>query len=312
VRRLIINADDFGLTDGVNRAIVESHEQGVVTSTTLMANGPSFQDAVALSRNLPKLSVGCHVVLVDGRPLLRAEQVSSLLAPFPNRKILRQGVVREVAATAGTEPQFRDGFGATLTASLRNRLRQDEIELEVAAQIRKLQEAGIGVSHVDTHKHLHMLPGVAEAVIRAARSCGVKAIRNPFIPVRPLAAAHLLRRPGLWTRYTETKILRRFSGDFRRRVADAGMDTTEGSLGIIVTGSLDQQLFRAIMGSVPEGTWEFVCHPGYNDEQLDQVRTRLRISRERELKVLTSDDARKIILDHGIALISYRDLAANQ
>jgi len=120
--------------------------------------------------------------------------------------------------------------------------------------------------------------------------------------------AHLLRRPKLWTRYTETKILRRYHRQFRQLASEAGMVTPDGSFGVISTGALDLNLFRAIVGSIPDGTWEFVCHPGYVDEALGTIRTRLRESREKELQVLTSEEARQMLAEHGIELISYADL----
>jgi chitin disaccharide deacetylase len=291
MRRLIINADDFGLTEGVNRAILEGHRDGVITSTTLMANGRQFTSAVQSAQSAPELSVGCHVVLVDGVPLLPNEQVRSLVVERSNGTAhLRQGFL-ELA---------RDNF--------RHKIQRDEVEAEATAQIRKLQSAGISVSHVDTHKHAHMLPSVCQAVLCAARACGVKAVRNPFVPLQPLAFAHLLRRPKLWTRYTEVKVLRRHEAQFREIVAREGMMTTDGSFGVLVTGALDETLFEAIIGSIPEGTWEFVCHPGYNDAELDGVRTRLRTSRDKELAVLTSDRAHDLVKKRGIELISYHQL----
>jgi hopanoid biosynthesis associated protein HpnK len=288
--RLIINADDFGLTPGVNRAIAEAHANGIVTSATLMANGRAFTDAVELAKRNLNLSVGCHVVLVDGEPLLPPSQISTLVTK---------------------DSRFPTGFGAIAQAALRKKLRSEEIEAEVTAQIRRIQNAGITVAHVDSHKHVHMLPPVGAAMIRAARACGVRAIRNPFVPVKPLAVAHLTRRPQLWKRYAQTKILRRYEYQFLRQVADAGMLTTDGSFGVISTGSLDAKLFSAVIGSIPDGTWEFVCHPGYIDKDLGTIRTRLRESREKELAVLTSEDARSAIADRHIELISYADLAAN-
>ncbi|MGZ4815889.1 MAG: ChbG/HpnK family deacetylase, partial [Terriglobales bacterium] len=266
MRRLIVNADDFGLTPGVNCAIAESHQRGIVTSTTLMANSGSFDDAVELSRRMPRLSVGCHVVLVDGNPVLGPEQVPSLV----------------------TESEFPPSFGAFAKLALRKKVRHEEIEAEASAQIRRIQNAGVPVTHVDSHKHVHMLPAVGAAIIHAAAACRVGAIRNPFVPVRPLAFAHLARRPKLWTRYTETRLLRRYHREFRENAANAGMTTPDGSFGVVSTGALDLELFIAIVGSIPEGTWEFVCHPGYIDEQLGAIRTRLRESREKELQVLTS------------------------
>src|SRR5579872_4314884 len=290
VRRLIVNADDFGLTRGVNRAILEAHERGIVTSTTLMANSQAFEEAVSLVAAAPRLSVGCHVMLVDGAPLLPSSQVASL-------------TVQRNHAVA-----FRDGFGTLASCGVRGRLNGGEIEAEATAQIKKLQAAGITVSHLDTHKHTHVLFSVLKPLLRAARACGVHAIRNPFVPLRPLAFAHLMRRPRLWKRYSGLRFLRRGAEKFRAVVEAEGIATTDGTFGMVVTGALDERLFQAILGSIPPGTWEFVCHPGYNDAELAGVRTRLRESRAQELHLLTSPSAREILERNGVELISYRDL----
>ena len=286
-RRLIINADDFGLTRGVNRAIAEAHAKGVVTSSTLMACGQALDDATALTRTNSKLSVGCHVVLLDGAPMLEPAKLTSL---------------------CNGRPTFSRTLPSFALAAMRGRLKRDEIGAEVAAQIKKLRGAGIEVSHLDSHKHTHLFPAVFEPLLEAARACGVRAVRNPFVPVRPLAFAHLVRRPRLWTRYSEVKILRGFAGRFRQRVREMGMVTTDGSFGVLTTGALTSELFEAIVGCIPEGTWEFVCHPGYNDQELDGVQTRLRASRQRELEVLTSARARQALEKHGVELISYREV----
>jgi chitin disaccharide deacetylase len=286
VRRLIINADDFGLTRGVNRAIVEGHEHGVVTSSTLMANGAAFEDAVNLARSTPRLSVGCHVVLVDGVPLLDSARVSSLL-------------------TGPNSGRFADGISKFSLRALAGRLNPGQVEAEVTEQIRKLQRAGIVVSHLDSHKHTHMFPQVFRPLLKAATACGIRAIRNPFEVVRISLAAG---RPALWKRYGEVKLLRNLAGGFRKATKDAGIITPDGTLGIAVTGALDNQLFRLIIDRLPEGTWEFVCHPGYNDAELDGIQTRLRESREQELQVLKSPETRGLLARSGIEVISYKDL----
>ena len=290
MRRLIVNADDFGLTPGVNRAIVEAYERGIVTSTTLMASSSAFDEAVRLAASLPRLSVGCHVMLVDGVPLIDSTQVSSLVVQNHNGA------------------RFRNGFGGFAARTLRDRVSAEQITAEAAAQIKKLQSEAINVSHIDTHKHTHILFRVLEPLLQAAQTCGVRAIRNPFPPMRPLGLAHLLRRPRLWKRYSGLKFLRRGAERFRREVEGAGMVTTDGTFGMVVTGALDERLFQAILGSIPPGTWEFVCHPGYNDRDLAGVRTRLRESRAQELQLLTSAAAREILEKGGVELISYREL----
>lgn len=291
MRRLIINADDFGLTAGVNRAIVEAHARGVVTSATLMANAAAYDDAVAQAKATPALAVGCHVVLVDGAPLSPPERLPTLLDP------------------RARAPRFGASLFDFALRALRGRIAAGEIEAEAVAQLRKLQASGLRPTHFDTHKHVHMFPAVLRPLLRAAKTCGVPAVRNPFAPVKPLAFAHLLRRPKLWTRYSEVKVLRRYADDFRRAVDDAGLLTTDGTFGIVVAGALDERLFEAIVGCVPEGCWEFVCHPGYNDAALSGVRTRLRAARETELRVLTSDAARRALSSAGIEAISYAALA---
>ncbi len=288
MRRLIINADDFGLTAGVNRAILEAHQHGVVTSATLMAGGRAFREAVQLAQQAPQLNVGCHVVLVDGEPVLPPEQVPTLLAPGDQQR------------------HFRKGVGELAAATLRGKIDPAQVEAEATAQMRRLQAAGLALSHFDTHKHAHMFPGILRPLLRAARACGVRSLRNPFAPVKPLAFAHLLRRPRLWKRYSEVTALRRLLDTFRRAVQEEEMLTTDGTFGIVSTGALDERLFEAIVGSIPEGTWEFVCHPGYNDAELDAVRTRLRQSREQELRVLTSPAAKEALQRHGVELISWR------
>jgi predicted glycoside hydrolase/deacetylase ChbG (UPF0249 family) len=283
---LIVNADDFGFTSGVNRAIVEAHLGGVVTSSTLMANGPAFEEAAQLAKTIPKLSIGCHVVLIDGRPVLPSEQLSSLTR----------------------DSRFRDGLLTFATRAITGRIDAGEITAEATAQIRKIQSAGIAVSHIDTHKHTHLFPQILRPLLRAAGACGIRALRNPFGPRLPLRSAHLLARPGLWTRYAELRVLGGFAGKFREAVDREGFVTPDGTLGIVVTGALDETLFQAIARSIPQGTWEFVCHPGYNDTDLQVAETRLRQSRETELRVLTLPAAREVLMQQDIELMSYREL----
>lgn len=252
-----------------------------------MANGHAFGEAVQLAKSAPGLSVGCHVVLIDGEPVLDASQLGTL-----------------------TDSQrFRDGLKTFAARALTGRMKGCEVEAEARAQIHKIQSAGVSVSHVDTHKHTHIFPLVLRPLLRAVRDCGVRAVRNPFGPRFPLRSGQLLARPNLWTRFAEVRVLSRFAGQFRSAVAAEGFATPDGTLGIEVTGTLDETLFQAIAQSIPVGTWEFVCHPGYNDPELAAARTRLRESRELELRVLTMPQARELLAMNGIQLISYRELS---
>ena len=277
--RLILNADDFGLTAGVNRAIVELHRAGVLTSASLMARAAATDEAIELARATPKLGVGCHVVLVDGEPVLHAQNLPTLVDPRTNR--------------------FYPTLGEFIKDLLTGRVHSTEIEAETAAQIAFLQERGVRLTHIDTHKHAHMFPGVLRPVLRAARAAGIRAVRNPFEPAWSRRATH----GAPWLRRVQVGVLRLLEPTFRRIVAEEGFTTTDGALGVLATGIVDSTTLSSLLRSLPAGTWELVTHPGYNDQDLDQVRTRLRASRETEREALLS--MRQF---PGIERISFADL----
>lgn len=277
--RLIVNADDFGIAPGVNRAILELHAAEILTSATLMARAAATEEAIKMALAMPTLGVGCHVVLVDGVPVSDPGNIPSLV----NR------------STGALHP--------TLSAFLKRlvsfRIRGAEIEAEAAAQIALLQSYGLRLTHVDTHKHLHMFPSILRPVLRAAKAAGIRAVRNPFEPIWSLnstADAPELRR-------AEVIFLRRFESKFRRIVAEEGFVTTDGAVGVLATGSVTIATVNALINGMPEGTFEFVSHPGYRDEQLARVNTRLLESREIERNALMA------IKEYGgIGLISFADL----
>ena len=285
MRRLIVNADDFGLTAGVNRAIVEGNRQGIVTSATMMANAQASEAAIDLARAQPGLKTGCHVVLIDGVPLA---------ANLPS---LTNGSAR-----------FRSSLKEFAMAAVRKKVAAEEIEREVEAQVRKLQSSGITLTHVDSHKHTHMFPHVLRPLLRAARACGIRAVRNPFEPMRSWPGSMVLGTPGLWLRSAGVMAFGMFATEFRRAIKEQGMVSTDGTVGIAATGLLDQDKLSRILEALPEGTWELVCHPGYSDADLQSAGTRLTQSREIELAALTSAATKEALARRKIELISYADL----
>jgi predicted glycoside hydrolase/deacetylase ChbG (UPF0249 family) len=281
--RLIVNADDFGLTRGINRAIGELHLAGVLTSATLMATGPAFDDAIALAQSLPTLGVGCHIVLVDGAPVSQPAHIPTLLGP--DRK------------------NFRPSLAAFTRDFFRGRIREAEIAHEAEAQIRRLQQSGIPVTHLDSHKHTHLLPAVTRALLRAMARCGVTAIRNPFEPPWSLALGH-----GTARRRTSLKLLSHaFERSFQVQVRTSKppVATTGGTLAIAATGSLSSDSLAQILATLPPtGTWELVVHPGYNDSALEALPTRLRESRETERVALLHQISKR---SSTLELVSYSD-----
>ena len=274
-----MNADDFGLTAGVNRAVVELHRAGVLTSATLMARAAATGEAIALGLANPTLGVGCHVVLVDGEPVLPVREVPTL-----------------VDARTG---QFHRTLGKFLTRLFTGRIRAAEIEAEAAAQIGFLKNRGLRLTHVDTHKHTHMFPAVLRPVLRAAKAAGIGMVRNPF---EPEWAVHATPRASA-ARAAEVFALRKMGPYFKRLIASHGVMATDGTIAVVGTGTLDGDAVRSLLQQLPAGTWELVTHPGYNDADLAKIRTRLRESRDVERNALQA-----IREFPGVELISFAGL----
>jgi hopanoid biosynthesis associated protein HpnK len=277
---LIVNADDFGLTSGVNRAIVELHRSGVLTSTSLMSRAAATEEAIEIARANLRLDVGCHVVLDDGEPALPPDQIPSL-----------------VDRQSGSFPPTLTPF---LLRLFTRRINATEVEAETRAQIEFLQKKGVRLTHIDTHKHTHMFPQVLRPVLRAARACGIRAVRNPFEPLWALRAT--LGAP--WLRFAQVSALRWLEPVCRRIIVEEGFTTTDGTVAVAGTGTLDAATLRLLLRQLPEGTFELVTHPGYNDASLAQVHTRLRASRDVERQALA------VIKEFpSVELTSFSDLA---
>lgn len=270
-RLLTVNADDFGFTRGVNRGILDCHLRGILTSTTLMANGEAFNDAVELARAHPSLDVGAHLVLVQGRSVRTGEPLPSTVPALVRALALRR----------------LDPYG------------------ELRAQMEKILAAGVRVTHLDTHKHTHLLPRVLDAVLRLAVEYGVHWVRRPFdLPLpasrNPVPASVLLARRAM------APIEHRFEA----RIRSSGARTPDHFAGFQWTGRFTADDVIALLRTLPEGVTEFMTHPGYCDGELRSARTRLKDSREAELRVLTDPRVRQAIEECGIRLASYAELDA--
>ena len=257
MKRLIVNADDFGFTRDVNQGIVEAHCNGILTATTLMATGAAFDDAVRLAKENPTLDIGCHLVLVGE-------------SPFP---MSIAGLVP--AVLAGRIPIY-DAF---------------------AGQVRKIVDAGLAPTHLDTHKHTHLLPAVLEAVARVSEEFRIPWVRRPFdFPGQPGGVG--------W----KNRLMRLRSAGFERTLAAHGCRSTDWFAGFGVTGSYDAAWLAGMIRALPQGTTEFMCHPGLLGGELQGARTRLKQSRQDELTALTAPEVRAALAEAGVGLVCYRDL----
>ena len=290
MKKLIVNADDFGLTEGVNRAIIHGHRNGIITSATLMANGEAFDSAVAASSAEPRLGVGAHLNLTQGRPVSNASEVPSIISQdgffFPSPGILaRRIMARQV------EPV--------------------EVEKELRSQIEKVASAGVRITHLDSHKHIHLLPPLFGLVLKLARTYRIDCVRCPVEPASGALVPLQSEVPG-WPRKAKQYLLARalstLAASQVRKVAHAGIYRTDYFFGLSQTGFLDAAILEQMIRAVPEGSTEIMCHPGYVDAALQQTRTRLRAQRETELEALTSPGIRQAVAEMGIELISYGQL----
>jgi predicted glycoside hydrolase/deacetylase ChbG (UPF0249 family) len=286
--RLIINADDFGLTPGINRAVGELHSAGVLTSATLMAKGGAFEDAVSVAHAHPGLGVGCHVVLTDGVPVSAPKTIPSLLGS--NGK------------------SFRPSLLDFLLALLRGGINENEVFREALAQVQKLHRAGINVTHLDTHKHTHLFPSITRPLLQVAEACGVGAIRNPFEPAWSLAL-----NQGSRGRRLAVGLIGRLRPRFQAhpQIHSGRVLTTRGTIAISATGQMDSTALAEILHALPPtGTYELCCHPGYNDSELDRVTTRLREHREVERHALLSKIPEVLTGPNAPTLINYGSLGS--
>ena len=293
MKNLIVNADDLGWTEGVNRGIVEAHRKGLVTSTSLLANGRAFAAALGISRSNPELGIGVHLNLSDGPPSAPANEVRGLL---------------------GKSGELEDAADRLLMKIAGRSLRVDEVEREWDAQVQKVRDAGIQPSHLDGHKHVHMLPGLFEVALRVAKKHKIRAIRvaNEESTLRTALASGQGQQKGtLLKQGVQARGLKLLARNARRMAERAGISTTDYFCGIAQTGVLTREGLQRLLEILPEGTTELMCHPGYADAELRKTRTRLQVSRETELRILTDAGIRKVVATRGIRLISYK-LAAGE
>jgi hopanoid biosynthesis associated protein HpnK len=289
-KSLIVSADDFGLTEKVNDGIAAAHRDGIITSASLLANGRAFASAAEILRSNPNLDAGLHLNLTEGEPVTEGSMIPSLAG--------RSGFLYHSPAKLAL-------------AVLRHRVRISDIEREIRSQLEKILKAGVRLTHVDGHKHLHVAPSIFAAIARIAPEYGIKAVRTtvercPLL--RFLLKRHRSASAQILKQYVSGRML---SAAFR---VSEKVNRVQGLMspiciyGITQTGFMDDlDVVTAIARDVSPGVSEMMFHPGYVDEQLEMLPTRLRLQRERETAMLTSAALRQLLREHNIELISYRD-----
>lgn len=287
VKNLIVNADDLGWTEGVNRGIAEAHRQGLVTSTSLLANGSAFESALYVARGNPELGVGVHLNLSDGLPAALPREVPDLL----------------------NQSGYLEAGPEILLLRITSRsLPLKQVEREWDAQITKVRCSGIQPSHLDGHKHVQMLPGLFEIALRLAKKHGIRAIRVAHEESKlrsALSSAGGQKTSVVVKQGMQARGLKLLGRDAREMVDRAGLVTADYFCGIAQTGVLTREGIAHLLENLPVGTTELMCHPGYADHELRRTATRLQESRQIELQILTDWSIRKLVATQGIRLISY-------
>ena len=277
MKQLIINADDLGLTSGVNRGILRAFQDGIVTSASLLVTGSAFEEAVTLARQNRELDVGLHLTLVEERAVLGRQALPTL--------------VDETGRFPRTSGEF-------FRRAVLGRISWDEVEREVAAQIARFQKAGLRLSHINSHQHLHMFPPVLQIVRRLTRKMDNVWIRNPAGPWRKAPGV----RMGRWLQQLGLNLTclsaQRLHGLLLPQMP-------HGMYGFEVSGRLTRSALEQILRKIPDGLYELICHPGEDDAE-----TRTRYSHwgyrwAEELEALTARETRVVLQEQGIVLTSF-------
>lgn len=284
---MIVNADDFGYTRGVNSGAIRGFRDGIITSATIMANGRAFDDAVDCAKQNPQLGVGCHLVLVDGVSVENPNTIPSL---------------------ADSEGNLPATVAVLTSRLLAGRVRGEDIARELRAQVAKVLSAGINPTHLDSHKHTHSHPRVMEQVVRVADEFGIRCVRNPFERAGALIKSALADGWDSFKQSMAALLAHTAAPRFLELARTHGIRTPEHFWGVAATGRLNRESILSILGAMPEGVSELMCHPGQYDDELERSRTRLKRERETELEALTDPAVRAAIDAQGIKLMDYRGL----
>nr|WP_321509182.1 ChbG/HpnK family deacetylase [uncultured Hyphomonas sp.] len=277
--RLIVHADDFGLSERVNDGVADAHLNGILTSTSIMACAPAFDHAVALAKATPSLDIGVHLTLIEERPLTDPAKIPSLVDETGH---------------------FHKHITVFAKLYFRGLINPEEVRLELDAQIARIRESGLAISHLDSHQHVHMLPGILKVAQDLGRKHGIAPMRLPREPVSP----YMLASPGGLSRVAQQLVLNHFC----RRGGKGFGPTTDRFAGFYFGGKLDTDALLKVIAAMPQtGTCELMCHPGEDDPASDKLHWGYNWAHE--LSALKADTVKAEVAAKGIELISFRDLA---
>lgn len=290
MKRVIINADDFGLSRGINRGIIKAYQAGLLTSASLMVNMPAFEDAVGLLKENPGLKVGIHINIVRGKPILPSSKVKSLTS----------------------KGYFLKNILKVIGAIYLRRIGLKELELECRAQIEKALNRDIAITHLDSEKHIHMIKPVFEVIVKIAKEYGISKIR--YINGMPYFYQNITNLSTILKgHFYKSLLLSLASIQNRSIIRKYNLKTTNYFYGSFDVNGMTTPKYERILLGLKNGTTEIMCHPGYIDKEWEDYplcleKFYLNVNREKELNALIDPKLKELVRKSNIELISYNEL----
>lgn len=275
-RRLIATADDFGASSAVNRAVAAAHTHGILTTASLMVRGEAAAEAVDLARDHPRLAVGLHLTLLQGRAVLPPGRIPHLVGP--------DGRLPEGPVVAGLRYFFRPGLGRELLA-------------EARAQIEAYLATGLPLGHLDGHLHVHVHPALFDGLLDLLREYGIPAVRIPLEPLWPTLGIGGRR---LGYKLAHALIFGVLGRRARARLKGRGIACADRVFGLLQHGHVDEAYLTRLVPRLPPGVNELYAHPR-DGPGAGKV----------ELQALLSAQVRAAIDAHGVELMTYGTLRGN-
>lgn len=280
MKRLLVNADDFGLTRGVTDGIVEAHRRGIVTSTSVIAAGAAFDYAAGVLLENARLGVGVHLTLMEEKSTCEPGEIPTL---------------------AGADRRLPPDYGAFLTGLATRKIHLDDVEREMRAQVVKCIGAGLKPEHLDSHQHVHAVPAIFERVLRIAEEFGIAGIRIPM----DWPGWRGTRWPARFTQKVALCGLAKYDAwHFRKRA----FKSCGQIAGLFDAGTLDEESLLRILDRLPAGDTELVCHPGCADGETRRAYSHWGYNWDAEREALTSPRVRERLAGRNVVLVNYQEL----
>ena len=270
-KRLIVNADDFGLSASVNAAVIRAHREGILTSASLMVNEAGFDEAVKLAKENPKLGVGLHLTLLQGRSTLPPEKIPGL--------VNSRGEFSNSAVAAGMKYFFKPSL-------------VEQLRAEIHAQFEKFHSTGLPLDHVNGHLHLHLHPVIFKILMDDSEKLGIRHLR---LTRDCLARSRKISSGHFFYKVSHTAIFECLSGRARKTLAGKKIRHAQITFGLLQDSRVDENYILQLLPELPPGDSELYSHPSLGEFK-------------HEFDALVSPRVKEMINKLGVGLIRYQDL----